>query len=116
MMTSLFKTIDCHMLFVTSIEDGLGVYEKTLGHKLLWQSDTMAGLEMSDTKTQLVLTTDTPSETIFLTEDTHKAYLLLLKNNFKSIKAPFKIRVGSMAEVMDPWGNVIKFLDLSDKN
>jgi predicted enzyme related to lactoylglutathione lyase len=111
--TGLFKKIDCYLIPVPDLARGIAFYRDQLGHKLLWQRETQAGLQMSDTDTEIVLNTDNLGETDLLVESAQSAFTQLLARGCKQIDAPFEIAVGWCAVVEDPFGNRIGFLDLS---
>jgi predicted enzyme related to lactoylglutathione lyase len=111
--TGLFKKIDCYLIPVPDLARGIAFYRDQLGHKLLWQRETQAGLQMPDTDTEIVLNTDNLEETDLLVESAQAAFTQLLARGCKQIAAPFEIAVGWCAVVEDPFGNRIGFLDLS---
>ena len=112
MINGLFKKVDCYMLFVPNLEDGINFYEKELGHKLLWKRDTAAGLKMPDTDTEIVLNTNLPQESDLLVDSAKQAFEVLVSKGCKPIQPPFEIAIGWCAVVLDPFGNMISFLDL----
>jgi len=109
----LFKKVDCYMLFVPSLDEGISFYEKELGHKLLWRRETAAGLKMSDTDTEIVLNTNLPQESDLLVDSAKSTFELLISKGCKPIQAPFEIAIGWCAVVLDPFGNMLSFLDLT---
>ncbi len=58
----MFQKIDCVILRVSDLDEGLAFYSHTLGHKLLWRTPDAAGLAMADTDAELVLHTKTGPE------------------------------------------------------
>lgn len=109
----LFQKVDCYMLKVPDLNEGIEFYQNRLGHKLLWRRETAAGLRMPETDTEIVLNTDLPQETDLLVNSVPEAYERLIELGCKSVRAPFEIAVGWCAVVVDPFGNEIAFLDLS---
>jgi catechol 2,3-dioxygenase-like lactoylglutathione lyase family enzyme len=112
-MEPIFKGVDCFLLKVADLEEGLKFYAGKLGLTLLWKTRTAAGLRMAKPGTELVLSTETGPETDLLVENTRAAYELLLASGARSLAAPFEIQVGLCAVVEDPWGNALTILDLS---
>lgn len=111
----LFKKVDCYMVFVTDLDEGLKFYRDTLGHEVLWKSGNTVGLKMPETDTELVMSSETPQEADLLVENTLDAYNFLIENGCKPLREPFEIPIGKMAIVLDPWGNTLQFLDLSKR-
>jgi hypothetical protein len=109
----LFKKVDCYMLFVPNLEDGINFYENELGHTLIWRRETAAGLKMPDTDTEIVLNTNLPQESDLLVDSVKDAFKVLISKGCKPIQAPFEIAVGWCAVVLDPFGNMLTFLDLT---
>jgi predicted enzyme related to lactoylglutathione lyase len=112
-MKPTFKGVDCYMLKVGDLNEGLDFYVNKLGHKLNWKTKTSAGILMSATGAELVLNTEIGPETDLLVDDVNEAYARLLKAGAKVIRAPFEIQIGLCAVVVDPWGNELTILDLS---
>lgn len=109
----LFKKIDCYLVPVPNLDEGIEFYQEKLGHKLLWRRENQAGLQMPETDTEIVLNTEGLGESDFLVENAHEAYSRLISFGCRSIEAPFEIAVGYCAIVSDPFGNRIGFLDLT---
>ncbi len=103
------------MIYVTNLEEGLKFYKDTLGHELIWRSADSAGLKMPETDTELVISTTVPQETDLLVENADDAYKSLIAKGCKHLREPFDIPIGRMGMVLDPWGNVLQFLDLSKR-
>jgi catechol 2,3-dioxygenase-like lactoylglutathione lyase family enzyme len=112
-MNGLFKRIDCYMVYVTNLEEGLRLYRDTLGHELIWRSEDSAGLKMPESDTELVISTAVPQEANLLVANADEAFRLLIEKGCKPLREPFDIAIGRMGLVLDPWGNVLQFLDLS---
>lgn len=109
----LFRKIDCLLLKVDNLEDGLMFYSKKLGHEILWKTSTAAGLKLPNSTAELVISTENGPETDLKVEDTQQAYNKLLQAGAKSIVPPFEIKIGYCAVVEDPWGNLLTILDTS---
>jgi len=43
MKEPLFQKVDCLRIPVPELDDGLAFYHDTLGHELIWGTETMAG-------------------------------------------------------------------------
>ena len=43
-MSPVFKGIDCHMLKVNHLDEGIDFYVNKLGHKLNWKTKESAGI------------------------------------------------------------------------
>ena len=112
-MKPTFKGVDCYLLKVSNLEDGINFYVNQLGHTLNWKTEISAGLLMGDSDVELVLNTEFGPETDLLVDDVHEAYERLIKAGAKSRKEPFEIQIGLCAVLEDPWGNELVILDLS---
>lgn len=109
----IFTKIDCYLLRVPDLDQGIEFYQNKLGHKLLWKRETAAGLQMPESDAEIVLSTDLPQETDLLVASALEAHDFLISHGCRSIREPFEIAVGWCAVVIDPFGNEITFLDLS---
>jgi hypothetical protein len=56
----LFSDIDCIQIPVPDRESGLACYREVVGHTLLWQTPTAAGLQLADSRAEIVLQTERP--------------------------------------------------------
>jgi predicted enzyme related to lactoylglutathione lyase len=113
-MTALFRKVDCLSLPVQDLEQALAFYSETLGHELIWRTDTAAGLRLPDSSAELVLhTDDRPMETDLMVDSVPEALERLTAAGGKVLHGPFEIRIGLCAVVMDPWDNVLVILDTS---
>jgi catechol 2,3-dioxygenase-like lactoylglutathione lyase family enzyme len=65
-VTPLFQYVDCVRISVPDLEQGLRFYRDILGHKLLWRMKDFIGLQMPDTKTEIVLDTHPHAPEIFM--------------------------------------------------
>jgi catechol 2,3-dioxygenase-like lactoylglutathione lyase family enzyme len=59
----LFQKLDCHMLKVSNLEEGLKFYSEKLGHDIIWKTDFAAGLKLPNCDAELVISTTSGSET-----------------------------------------------------
>ena len=113
-MKPLIRKVDCLRLYVPDLETGLAFYRDRLGHELIWQSATAAGLRMPDTDAELVLQTEELRQEIdLLVDSADDAAEFIQQAGGKVIVAPFDIQIGRCAVVEDPWGNPLVLLDIS---
>ena len=112
-MEPTFKGVDCFMVKVGNLEDGINFYVNKLGHKLSWKTPSSAGLRMGDSSSELVLHTEIGPETDLLVDDVQAAFSRLVEAGAKVIREPFEIQIGLCARLEDPWGNRVVILDLS---
>lgn len=57
---SLLQCVDCIELYADNWDAGISYYKNTMGLKLLWRSDTTAGLGMEKDTTEVVINTQRP--------------------------------------------------------
>lgn len=57
---ALFRKFDCLQIPMPDIEAGLAFYRDALGHALIWRTDTVAGLRIADSRTEIVINTERP--------------------------------------------------------
>jgi predicted enzyme related to lactoylglutathione lyase len=112
-MKPLFQKVDAIVVRVASLDEGLKFYSDTLGHKLRWRNDTMAGMAMGDSDTELVLSVNTGPETDILVNSVDDAVLQITQAGGTIVLEPEEIPVGKVAIVRDPFGNLLTLLDLS---
>jgi predicted enzyme related to lactoylglutathione lyase len=111
---ALFRRFDWYLIPVPDLEAGLAFYRDWLGHELLWQRETAAGLRVRDTDAQIVLTTDLRfPETDLLVDSADGAIRAWQEAGGAIVRAPFDIPTGRCAVVRDPWGNCHVVLDQS---
>jgi lactoylglutathione lyase len=110
--TSLFQKVDCVMVRVADLDEGLAFYERALGHQLIWRTSEAAGLRMDETDTELVLHTMVGPEVDMLVQDLAPALAAFLEAGGRLL-ARFELPIGYGARVQDPFGNVLAMLDLS---
>lgn len=110
----LIRKVDCVSLPVSDLEEALSFYQGTLGHQLLWRSETAAGLRMPDTDAELVVHTEArPQATELLVSSVPRAVERFVSAGGALRAGPFEIAMGRCAVVSDPWGNVLVLLDMS---
>lgn len=113
MNISLFQKIDCHSLPVPDLESAIAFYE-SLGHELVWQDKSGAGLRLPGCEAELVLHTDGRlAETDFTVESVPEAIAVFVAAGGRVMNGPFEIRIGLCAVLADPWDNPIVILDNS---
>ncbi len=112
-MKPLFQKPDAFLVKVPSLDEGLKFYGETLGHKLLWRHETMAGMAMGDSDTELVLSTTNNPETDILVESVDDAVHQIVQAGGTIVLEPEDIPVGKVAVVKDPFGNVLTLVDLT---
>lgn len=108
----LFKYVDCVRVSVPDVEAGLEYYRDGLGHKLLWRLPEYAGLQMPDTKTEIVLDTHPHAPEVFIKVAAVKDAVKKIKEAGGKVIVPaYEIEVGLYAVVEDPWENRYVIMD-----
>jgi predicted enzyme related to lactoylglutathione lyase len=106
--------VDCVRISVPDLEKGLRFYRDQLGHKVLWRMKNYIGLQMPDTKTEIVLDTHPHAPEIFMrVQSVGEAVNQITASGGKIIVPPYEIEIGLCAVVQDPWGNQFTILDIS---
>lgn len=114
MTDPLLRKVDCVQLRVPSIDEGLDFYGTTLGHELIWRTDTQAALRLPDSDTELVIQTErTEPEVDLLVESIDNAVRVIKAAGGAVITEAFDIPVGRLAVVADPFGNPLALIELS---
>lgn len=111
MADALFRNIDCIMLPVDDLEAAIEFYRDKLGHKLVWRSQTGAGLAFGDGLTEILL--GTGSETDIKVECAVEAAERFIAAGGEVVSGPRDIPIGKCVVVKDPWGNILVLLDTS---
>ena len=109
----MFQKVDCVILKVPDLGEGLAFYQHALGHKLLWRTADAAGLAMADTDAELVLHTKAGPEVDLLVPELAPALERFEALGGKRVCEPFELPIGIAAVVRDPFGNVLTMLDQS---
>jgi lactoylglutathione lyase len=112
-MEPTFKGVDCFMVKVGNLDEGINFYVNKLGHKLNWKTPTSAGLLMGESTSELVLHTEIGPETDLLVDDVRAAFSRLVEAGAKVIREPHEIQIGLCAALDDPGGNRFVIVDLS---
>ena len=116
MSTPLFENVDCLGVQVSDLDEGIEFYQAKLGQRLLWRTETSAGLAFSDAGTmpELVLHTDVwPIATAVKVASVPEAIERFVAAGGTMLEAPSEIQIGLLAVVADPWNNVLVLLDAS---
>jgi predicted enzyme related to lactoylglutathione lyase len=110
----LIRKVDCIRLYVPDLQAGLAFYRDQLGHKLIWRSETAAGLRLPESEAELVLQTeDQRQEVDLLVDSADEAAQFIEQAGGRVIVPPFDIQIGRCVVVEDPWGNPLVLLDTS---
>jgi len=110
----LVRKVDCVRIPVPDIESGLAFYRDSLGHALVWRTQTQAGLRMSDTDAEIVIQTERQEmEANLLVDSADEAAARIDEAGGRVVVEPFDIQIGRCAVVQDPWGNRLVILDMS---
>jgi catechol 2,3-dioxygenase-like lactoylglutathione lyase family enzyme len=109
----MFRKIDCVLLRVPDLDQGLAFYQRTLGHQLLWRTPDAADLAMPDTDAELVLHTKTGPEIDLLVAELGSALERFETAGGKRVCEPFELPIGTAVVVHDPFGNMLTMLDQS---
>lgn len=111
---ALLRKIDCVQLYVPDLEAGLSFYVDTLGHRLIWRTETAAGLRLPESNAELVLQTERQEQEVdFLVNSAEEAAAFIEDSGGKVLVPPFDIQIGRCVVVADPWGNPLVLLDTS---
>jgi hypothetical protein len=91
------------------------VYTEIPGHQLRWRHDApgQAGLELPDSNSELVLTTEHTYESNWHVDSVDDAIDTFKRNGGTLLAEARDIPVGRAAVVGDPFGNPLVLLDLS---
>jgi catechol 2,3-dioxygenase-like lactoylglutathione lyase family enzyme len=111
----LLRKVDAVTVPVPDLDTGLDFYRDRLGHTLLWRNDAVgqAALQLPDSDTELVLTTQLDYAPNWLVSSTDQAVDEICGAGGRVILEPFDNAVGRVALVADPFDNVLVVLDLS---
>jgi lactoylglutathione lyase len=111
---SLIRKVDCIRIPVSDLESGLRFYSDSLGHELIWRTETSAGLRIPESKAELVIHTEPDEFEVDLTVNLVEiAAERFVKAGGSILAGPFEIPIGKCVIVKDPWGNRLVFLDNS---
>jgi predicted enzyme related to lactoylglutathione lyase len=111
---SLIRKVDCIRIPVSDLESGLKFYRDSLGHELIWRTETSVGLRIPESKAELVIHTEPDEFEVDLTVDSAEiAAKRFMSAGGSIIAGPFEIPIGKCVIVKDPWGNKLILLDTS---
>jgi predicted enzyme related to lactoylglutathione lyase len=109
-----FKLVDCVMVQVPSVEEGVAFYHDKLGHSLIWRTPTSAGLRLPGAETELVVYIEKRGvEVDMLVDSVDTAAERWRESGGAVVVEPFDIPIGRCAVLRDPWGNQLVILDQS---
>ncbi|NLK87390.1 MAG: VOC family protein [Clostridiaceae bacterium] len=109
---SLFSYVDCIELYTPDIKEGIEYYCNTLGMKVIWKTESSAGLGLSEGITEVVLQNERKELNVdFKVDSVVEAVKDIEKAGGQVIYGPFDIPIGKCAVVKDPWGNRYVILD-----
>ena len=114
--SGMLRKVDAVTVRVPDIDTGVRFYVDVLGHRLKWRNDSIgqAGLELPDGDSELVLTTEHEYEPNWLVESADDAVEVFRSNGGQVIAEPCDIPVGRLCVVLDPFGNALVLLDMSE--
>ena len=102
------------MLHVNDLDAALAFYRDRLGHRLVWRSESEAGLQMPETGAEIVLQTMRAGlEVDLVVASADEAAQTFVNAGGRVVFGPFDIRIGRAVVVEDPWGNRLVLLDNS---
>lgn len=108
----LFRNIDCIQLYIPNIQQGIEYYCNSLGLRVIWKSDSAAGLGMRDGITEIVIQNERETQEIDIKVDSvTDAIIEIERAGGQIIHGPFDIKIGRCAVVCDPWNNQYVILD-----
>lgn len=112
--SSLIRKIDCVRIPVPDLDLGLNFYRDSLGHQLIWRTDTSIGLKIPESEAELVIHTEPDEfEVDFKVNSVISATEQFKDAGGKIISGPFDIPIGKCVVVKDPWDNKFILLDSS---
>ena len=111
---ALFRNIDCIRIPVKNLEKGVKFYRDSLGHEIIWRTETAVGLRMPEDKAEIVIHIEKDElETDIKVNSVEAAAARFVKAGGSIIKYPFDIPIGKCTIVKDPWDNIFVLLDTS---
>ena len=114
MTTTLFKNIDCLGVLVPDLDEALTFYREKLGHKLVWRTESAAGLALAAAgeMPELVLHSDPwPISAAIRVDSVPEALERFVSSGGSIVEPASDIPIGKLAVVSDPWGNRLVLLD-----
>lgn len=108
----LFRYMDCIELYVPNIQQGIEYYCNSLGLRVIWKSDTAAGLGMSEGITEIVIQNERNFQSVDIKVDlVTDAVKEIERAGGQIVYGPFDVKIGKCAVVKDPWNNQYVILD-----
>ena len=113
----VLRSVDAIAIPVPSLDAGLAFYRDRLGHRLLWRNDAVgqSGLALPDSSVEVVLSTRQQMEPNWLVEDMDRALHDLVANGAHVAAEPSPIPMGTVAVVIDPFGNPLVLVELTGR-
>lgn len=112
--TALIRNVDAIEIPVPTLEKGLAFYRDRLGHRLIWRTETAAGLQLPDSDAEIVLQTEREDAAVdLLVDSADDAARAIISAGGKVIVPPFDMQIGRCVIVEDPWNNRLVLLDMS---
>jgi predicted enzyme related to lactoylglutathione lyase len=109
---ALFNDVDCVQIPVPDLDAGLAFYCDALGHERIWRTPTAAGLQMTDSPSEIVIQTERSELEVNLSTTFADATARrLVEAGGTLIVPPFDIAIGRCVVAQDPWGNRLVMLD-----
>jgi predicted enzyme related to lactoylglutathione lyase len=88
---------------VPDLEAGLAFYRDSLGHELIWRTETAAGLRFPELAAELVIHTENEGQEVdFLVDSAESAAERIEKAGGKLLMPPFDVQIGRYVVVEDP--------------
>jgi predicted enzyme related to lactoylglutathione lyase len=113
-MPALFKNIDCVELYVPDLDEGIKYYKDGMGLKLLWRTETSAGMGMESDIAEILLQTERKHmEVDIKVESVMDAIDRIRKAGGRVKFGPFDIPIGKCAVINDKWDNEYVILDMT---
>ena len=113
----MLKKIDCIMVKVPDVHEAAEFYHDVFGLKPNWEYDQTIGMKLAESGTEIVLHSrqDIPFkvDVTYLVDSVDEAIIRYEEQGCTTIKAPFDIRIGRCAVIMDPFGISISILDMT---
>ena len=108
----LFRYMDCIEFYVPNIQQGIEYYCNSLGLRVIWKSDTAAGLGMSEGITEILIQNERKFQSVDIKVDSVAAAVKEIERaGGQIVYGPFDVKIGKCAVVKDPWDNQYVILD-----
>lgn len=110
---ALFQKVDCVLVRVPSLDEGLSFYRDALGHELLWRGEDAAAAALPGSDSELVLSTTLDPQTDLLVASVDEAVDVMQRAGGRVEAGPSDTPVGRVAVALDPFGNRLTLVDLT---